>query len=360
MEDQQLRDLFSKKLANAEAPVDPALWGKISNAAGMTSAAGTGAATSTVLGWIGAAVAVVAITSAVVFFSSDEKDTVESETTVADTLVESTDEPVIDEPEIAPENNATSSFDSDQESQKAQTQRSTQQVVGNDPAADTILLETFKELPKQEVDVQNPEVVDVTPEVVETEVTTPEEPNNVEDEVKADPLLSAKFSFFSDPYDEMTLRFDPQFDDGVHYVWLFGDGTTSTQMSPEHTYEEEGSFDVMLQVVDRNGFTEKQNVVVEAFLPAQIVLPNVFTPNGDGRNDYLTIGEDSRKVNIERILVYDSNGALVFEQLGEGPGWDGTDRSGNTCDVGNYRLIVVATSNAGQQFNESQMVRLQR
>lgn len=362
MEDQQLRDLFSNKLANAEAPVDPTLWAKISSAPAVAGASATGAGASAVLAWVGVAVAAIAITSAAVFFTADTDANPEEST-------QRTEEQLIpvekdsDETSISQENSAVSdpqNLEVKDKPKQAQTKRRTERIVGDDPAADTILLETVKEIPEQKPVSIDETVITEAEEIPVADNGDHDAPEAPTSELVADENLSANFSFFTDPYDELTIRFNPEFQEGAKYIWLFGDGTTSEQRSPEHSYEEEGSYEVMLTVVDVNGFTEKQNIEVDAFLPAQIVLPNVFTPNGDGRNDYLTIGEDSRKVNIERILVYDSNGTLVFEQLGEGPGWDGTDRSGNACERGNYRLIVVATSNAGQQFNESQMVRLQR
>ena len=361
MEDQQLRDLFSKKLANAEAPVDPALWGKISSASAVAGAGAAGAGTSAILGWVGVAVAAVAITSAAIFFTSDSsRPTAEkpqpTEEQVSLGVTEDVEVAVDDrEPEVPKHSSA--------EENPVQTKRSTERIVGDDPAADTILLETVQQIQNQaseDIAEEEGSLMESEEEIVQNDQEEASTEQQQIGELKADEGLTARFSFYTDPYDELTIRFSPEFQEGAQYIWLFGDGSTSKQRAPEHSYEEEGSYDVMLTVVDINGFTKQINITVDAYLPAQIVLPNVFTPNSDGRNDYLTIGEDSRKVNIERILVYDSNGTLVFEQLGEGPGWDGTDRSGNACVQGNYRLIVVATSNAGQQFNESQMVRLQR
>ncbi len=52
----------------------------------------------------------------------------------------------------------------------------------------------------------------------------------------------------------------------LHYNWDFGDGMTSTDQNPMHTYAADGSYDVTLEVVDPGSAanTSKQTVVVAA------------------------------------------------------------------------------------------------
>lgn len=52
----------------------------------------------------------------------------------------------------------------------------------------------------------------------------------------------------------LTVRFTPLVRGAVdRYVWSFGDGATSTEPNPEHTYTTGGSYEVMLLVVPRQG-----------------------------------------------------------------------------------------------------------
>ena len=46
------------------------------------------------------------------------------------------------------------------------------------------------------------------------------------------------------------------------YKWTFGDGATSTERNPTHTYTEEGNFTAILTVTDVQGRTGTANVVV--------------------------------------------------------------------------------------------------
>src|SRR5690625_5998055 len=64
-------------------------------------------------------------------------------------------------------------------------------------------------------------------------------------------------------------------------------------------------------------------------------LPNVFTPNGDGRNDvfYPLNRAFIQKVNFE---AYSRWGNLVFKTDDPEINWDGTDMEGRPLDPGTY------------------------
>ena len=68
-----------------------------------------------------------------------------------------------------------------------------------------------------------------------------------------------------------------------------------------------------------------------------IKMPNVFTPNGDGINDYLhPINADA--IDEYRIRVYNRWGILMYDGTKEDLGWDGT-YEGIECPVGMYYWV---------------------
>jgi gliding motility-associated-like protein len=63
-----------------------------------------------------------------------------------------------------------------------------------------------------------------------------------------------------------------------------------------------------------------------------VYVPNVFTPDGDGNNDWFTIYANPKHVlNIQTLQVFDRWGSKVFERSDFLPnldnlGWDGMHR----------------------------------
>jgi gliding motility-associated-like protein len=73
----------------------------------------------------------------------------------------------------------------------------------------------------------------------------------------------------------------------VFWQWIFGDGNSSILENPEHSFDNDGSFQVQLTITDTLGCTAAATIDVEVI--GNIVIPNVITPNGDGQNDVFQI-----------------------------------------------------------------------
>lgn len=61
----------------------------------------------------------------------------------------------------------------------------------------------------------------------------------------------ADFNFESSQGDPFTIQFSDQSTPGIDlYFWVFGDGTSSDEQNPVHTYQDEGDYEVCLGVFD--------------------------------------------------------------------------------------------------------------
>jgi len=83
----------------------------------------------------------------------------------------------------------------------------------------------------------------------------------------------------------LTVTFTPDLCGSMHqYVWSFGDGTTSTERSPEHTYTKAGTYTVTLMVTPRHGdpvAVEKEDyVTVTSGFSAGRITPIYWTEQG--------------------------------------------------------------------------------
>ena len=81
--------------------------------------------------------------------------------------------------------------------------------------------------------------------------------------------------------------------------------------------------------------------VVDAYVEINVenaVLPNVFTPNGDGIND--EYDPQLFKPRSYEIWIYNRWGMEVFHSTSIEEKWDGTTTSGSPCEEGVYFVAV--------------------
>jgi gliding motility-associated-like protein len=70
------------------------------------------------------------------------------------------------------------------------------------------------------------------------------------------------------------------------------------------------------------GCSATAKIVIGAATTAGIIVPNAFTPNGDGHNDVLRV--NAFGVHLTYFRVYNRWGQLVFATSQADAGWDGS------------------------------------
>lgn len=83
---------------------------------------------------------------------------------------------------------------------------------------------------------------------------------------------------------------------------------------------------------------------------AHVYVPNIFTPNGDGHNDYLFAYGDLFLVRLVSFQIRDKEGQVVFQALDQIPndpisGWDGTING--VLKEGLYNITIQAEASDG-------------
>lgn len=133
------------------------------------------------------------------------------------------------------------------------------------------------------------------------------------------------------------------------YNWDFGDGGTSTTQNPTNTFNDVGTFEVILIVTDDNGCTASDSLTVSTDGESVLIIPNIFSPNGDGNNDIFNI----QGTNISDIhgVIYNRWGQIVFEFDAIGNGWDGHTISGAVASEGTYFYVIDAVGADGIEYN---------
>ncbi|MBK7740661.1 MAG: gliding motility-associated C-terminal domain-containing protein [Saprospiraceae bacterium] len=120
-------------------------------------------------------------------------------------------------------------------------------------------------------------------------------------------------------------------------ILTWSDGSTGTTI----TVNEEGSYTVSAS--NLCGQTEK-TILVSVKNCEEFFIPNVFSPNHDGINDYFGPTPSEAIQLIERLAIFDRWGALLYEANNitanqETSMWDGTFR-GRDMNPGVYAYLI--------------------
>lgn len=122
------------------------------------------------------------------------------------------------------------------------------------------------------------------------------------------------------------------------YVWSNGDHSATTRVTQSGTYSVavttaqgcERDFDIPVVLIDLN------------------LIPNTFSPNHDGINDYWTVKAlDQYPTAV--VQIFNRNGNKVFEAKGAGLRWDGTS-GGHELPAGVY-FYVLDLKDGGKPVN---------
>ena len=119
-----------------------------------------------------------------------------------------------------------------------------------------------------------------------------------------------------------------------NFYWQFdGYDHTFTSSKPKVSFSEEGQGNAMLTVTNDYGCDTTYHASINV-LPVKLKIPNIFTPNGDGYNDYFEIGygENGRPINdlneyflSHKLVIFNRWGRTVYESNNYKNDWDGGD-----------------------------------
>jgi gliding motility-associated-like protein len=135
------------------------------------------------------------------------------------------------------------------------------------------------------------------------------------------------------------------------YLWSTVSGsivdTIQNSMSISATVNptEENLNIYQIMVTDFCGDTVSDYVAVNVIMECELNIPNIFTPNGDGKNDvFLITGIGMQTFSIS---IFDRWGKKVYESTDIKEGWNG-----NGGADGTYYYLITAESVNGTKFDE--------
>lgn len=150
-------------------------------------------------------------------------------------------------------------------------------------------------------------------------------------------------SFIADPYQglmPLPVTFSNTSSNALSYNWDLGNGNIYTTTNASTIYESQGNYSVVLTAT--NGFCVDTAVrIIKVELVSFFKVPNVFTPNGDGKNDIYTF--DAVNMGEITFTVFDRWGLKMLETTSNGNvKWDGKNKGGSVINDGTYFYIIKA------------------
>ncbi|MEQ8908143.1 MAG: gliding motility-associated C-terminal domain-containing protein [Vicingaceae bacterium] len=130
--------------------------------------------------------------------------------------------------------------------------------------------------------------------------------------------------------------------------WDFGDGQFSREKISLHNYQETGLMQTGFSLIDSLGCEYDSSLLIYIqSLPFH--LPNVFTPNGDGINDFFEVYGEG--INSMEIKIFNRWGKLIY--AAEKAAWNGRTLNGKAAEEGTYfyQIHFQQSGNSPQSVN---------
>ncbi|MGZ3866797.1 MAG: FG-GAP-like repeat-containing protein [Bacteroidia bacterium] len=143
----------------------------------------------------------------------------------------------------------------------------------------------------------------------------------------------------------------------TNYYWNFGNGNaaSTTNNSTVSYYDNKGEYSVSLVVTDNFGC---KDTVTKKITVVEIVIPNVFTPNGDNINDIFSVsGADIGNI---KCAIFDRWGIELYHWDGLYGGWNGKNKNGVACTDGTYYYQLTYSDNSHKTHAKNGFFLLER
>jgi len=146
----------------------------------------------------------------------------------------------------------------------------------------------------------------------------------------------------------------------LYYSWSVYQGnkllfSTRSEKDLRYTFIESGDYKVKLEA--SNAYCKDSGSIDIKVTTSALQVPNVFTPNGDGKNDEFRVAYQS--LASFQCWIFNRWGRKVFFWTDPQKGWDGTIGSKKAAE-GPYFYIITAVGTDGQKFTRKGDINLLR
>ncbi len=333
--DDQIQKLFGEKLADAQAPVDPAIWSSVQSSIGGAAGA-TGSGLFGSLGWIAGAVAVVAIS--VVGYITLKDDSTSTNPISPITPIEKNTVDIIDQDEVTKENSdETNSVELASEYKSQQVQTAQPESGSSEKEHVSVSNTPITPIEKSKNTVVSYEIARGASPIVSADPQTSDPVTFVVEKVAPQPL-SAQFSAVRDWQDELTYQLVADYQEDAAFEWSI-DGEIINGKSIAYTFDE-GEHLIQLTVTGTDGSNQTHETPLLVYREPTVPDVNTFTPFGSpGISDLFDLQSVAVNITITRVVIRDKANQVVYNSENRMGPWDGTDRFGERCKVTTYTYV---------------------
>lgn len=137
------------------------------------------------------------------------------------------------------------------------------------------------------------------------------------------------------------------------YQWLLWDSLRSSETNPQITFPKDGQYFITLIALNDSGCHDTVTLATRFQLKPPFLIPNVFSPNGDGINDLFQIIDLQPE---SRLHILNRWGVPVFESTDYQNDWDGTSK-GKELSNGVYFYVLTSPSDGVKKSGTVTLVR---
>jgi hypothetical protein len=166
------------------------------------------------------------------------------------------------------------------------------------------------------------------------------------------PKAKLNVAFINAAGEEPSVKITNSSEQATSYNWKFGDGTSSSEISPVRSFGDKGKHPIVLEVTNQYGCYDsdlKYITVVKDFdlnAPAKLSVGDVFMP------------EALKQGKMKFVLRVYNGDKLVFETNSKSRGWDGKLSDGAMAAPGqqfNWMAIVSSDSTNEEKYYNGSM-----
>jgi len=140
----------------------------------------------------------------------------------------------------------------------------------------------------------------------------------------------------------------------VKWEYSMSDGFETAARSFRHKLERIGEYQIELNVTDDNGCRDSTVKTVELLSDLIVHIPNAFTPNSDGDNDYFIPVISGEQLTFYHMVIFDRWGIKVFDSYNRDEPWIGDVKESDfygISDAYTYKLDITSISGIIRAFD---------